>query len=60
MADEQATDPAGFPQVVVVYEHEDTLVAYATAYNDFDCGEAIEDCRAKHGNAKLIMGKETD
>jgi hypothetical protein len=60
MPDEQTTGPAAHPQVVVVYERDDTLIAYATAYSDYACGEAIEDCRAKYGNAKLIMGKETD
>jgi hypothetical protein len=43
---------------VVVYERETEIVVYTSAYNDHDCGEAIEDCRAKHGNAKLLMAEE--
>jgi len=60
MPDDQATDPRVFPQVVVVYERGNEIVAYTTAYSDYACGEGIEDCRAKYGNARLIMGKETD
>jgi hypothetical protein len=56
VADEPA--PAVHPQVVVVYEKGPVVVAYATAYTDYDCGQAIEDCRAKYGNAKLIIGKD--
>lgn len=63
--DEQATDPLGWPQVVIVYERgvEKTksgsiveVVVYSSEYTDYDCGQALEDCRAKYGNSALIMG----
>jgi hypothetical protein len=52
-----ATTP--WPQVLIAYEAGEEIVVYAAAYCDYDCGEAIEDCRAKHGNAKLLLDKES-
>jgi hypothetical protein len=55
MAEEQKS---AFPQVLVVYEHREEVIVYAAAYSDHDCGEVYEDCRARHGNAKLLMAEE--